>query len=259
MKNMFLAIDIGNTSIVFGVFKNNEVIFEHKTSSKIEKSREKIDSIINKFNKIHQIPFSEFYGCGISSVVPKLTKPISSSIRKYYKLIPLNIDNNLKLEIDISNVDAPALGADRICVSVAAFAKYGGPVIILDLGTATTFDIISQKGRYLGGIIMPGLELSATSLHQKTAKLPKIDLKFPKSIIGKNTISNLESGIMYGALYSIEGFIKQIKNELGTLPYVVATGGLAGVIAAKTGFINDLQPNLVLDGIKMIYDRNHEE
>jgi type III pantothenate kinase len=256
MRNKFLAVDIGNTSITIGVFKGSRVFKELRISSRKKWKKAEVGKNIKEFLDSNGLNYSEFYGCGLSSVVPKLTKRVINDISNLLNVKPLNIDHKLDLGIDLSGVDFPALGADRICVSAASYYKYGGPAIIIDLGTATTFDLISKNGLYLGGIIMPGLELSANSLFQKTAKLPRIDLKFPKKIVGTDTISNIQSGIMFGSLFCIEGLVNQIKKESKIKMNVIATGGLSKVLLKKSKIIDIFDSNLVLDGIKRIFERN---
>jgi len=197
----------------------------------------------------------EITGVGISSVVPNLTDVFVWMSEKHFKVKPIVVSSELDLGIKILYDDPSAVGADRLCNAVAGFTKYGGPVIIIDFGTATTYDVVSEKGEYLGGVIAPGIETSAAELHRRAAKLPKIELHFPKSVIGKNTVSSMQSGIMYGAVDAMEGMIKRIKNIIGQNAKVIATGGLAKTIIEHTNMIDFYEPSLVLDGICIIYNR----
>jgi type III pantothenate kinase len=151
--------------------------------------------------------------------------------------------------------DPLAVGADRLCNAIAGRQRYGGPLIIIDFGTATTYDVISAEGAYLGGVITLGLESSAAELHRRAAKLPKIELHFPSTVIGRETVTSMQAGIMYGAVDAVEGMVRRIRIELGSEAPVIATGGLAPLIAGRTSFISALEPTLVLDGIRLIVGR----
>jgi type III pantothenate kinase len=151
--------------------------------------------------------------------------------------------------------DPAAVGADRLCNAIAGFRKYGGPLVVIDFGTATTFDVIAASGDYLGGVITLGLDSTASELHRRAAKLPKIELRFPPSVIGKETEASMQSGVMFGTVDAVEGIIRRIAAELGEKPKVIATGGLSGIIAAHTKVIQACEPSLVLDGVRLIYER----
>jgi type III pantothenate kinase len=256
MKKDFLAIDIGNTHIVFGIFRGDKILSNLRISTQNERTADEIGILINQFCNLNRISLSDLTECGISSVVPGMTNTIHSGINKYLSIEALNIDHTLDLGIKILYKDPSQVGADRICNSAAAFNKYGGPIIIIDFGTATTFDVVSKRGEYLGGIIVPGIETSAYDLQRRAAKLPKIELKFPDEIIGKDTVSSMQSGILYSAVDSTEGIIKRICKSLGLGPMVIATGGFSALISEKLKKIDRIEPNLVLEGIKLIYRRN---
>ncbi|MGB9592418.1 MAG: type III pantothenate kinase, partial [Candidatus Kryptoniota bacterium] len=178
---------------------------------------------------------------------------------KYFNCEPMVVSASLDLGIKIDYEDPHAVGSDRICNAVAGFEKFGGPLIIIDFGTATTFDVISVDGTYLGGAIAPGLETAAQDLQRRAAKLPKIELKFPANIIGKNTVASMQSGIMFGAVESMEGIVRRIKNEIGESAKVVATGGYAGILASASRIINAVEPSLVLEGVRIIYEKNQKK
>jgi len=175
--------------------------------------------------------------------------------QRHFKIDPVLISAELDLGIKILYDVPTTVGADRLCNAVAGYTKYGGPIIVVDFGTATTYDVVSEKGEYLGGVIAPGIETSAAELHRRAAKLPKIELHFPKDVIGRNTVSSMQSGIMYGAVDAMEGMIKRIKNVIGQHAKVIATGGLAKTIIKHTNSIDFYEPTLVLDGIYIIYNR----
>jgi type III pantothenate kinase len=252
---MLLAIDIGNTHTVFGIYKDGKLLQDWRVSSQVARTEDEVWLIIKFFCSDLNINISEITGVGISSVVPNLTDIFIWMSQKHLNIEPVVISSELDLGIKILYEDPSAVGADRLCNAVAGFVKYGGPVIIVDFGTATTYDVVSEKGEYLGGVIAPGLETSAAELHRRAAKLPKIELHFPKDVIGRNTISSMQSGIMYGAVDAMEGMVRRIKNIVGENAKVVATGGLAKVIIKHTSAIDFYEPSLVLDGIWIIYNR----
>jgi len=201
------------------------------------------------------IKLSELTAVGISSVVPNLTIAAQRMAEKYVDsnelmVIGSHSDTGMPILYD----DPAAVGADRICNAVAGFKKYGGPLIIIDFGTANTFDVISKKGEYLGGIISPGLETSAADLHRRAARLPKIELEFPDKIIGTNTVESMKAGIMFSAVDSINGIVHRIREELKENARVIATGGYASIIASRTSVIEDVEPTLVLDGVRLIFN-----
>ncbi len=252
---MLLAIDIGNTHTVFGIYKDGKLLQDWRVSSQIARTEDEVWLIVKFFCSDLNINVNEITGVGISSVVPNLTDIFVWMSQKHLNIEPVVISAELDLGIKILYDDPSAVGADRLCNAVAGFVKYGGPVIIVDFGTATTYDVVSEKGEYLGGVIAPGLETSAAELHRRAAKLPKIELHFPKDVIGRNTISSMQSGIMYGAVDAMEGMVRRIRNIVGQNAKVVATGGLAKVIIKYTNVIDFYEPSLVLDGIWIIYNR----
>ncbi|MCK4755227.1 MAG: type III pantothenate kinase, partial [Calditrichia bacterium] len=210
------------------------------------------DSLFN----LDKLDLDQINGVCISSVVPELSRIYRRMVEKYLSLKPMHITPDLNLGLNILYQDPYSVGADRICNAVAGKRKYGVPLIVLDFGTATTFDCINENGDYLGGVICPGIESAATILHRKAAKLPKIELIFPPKVIGLNTEESMQSGIMYGSVELIEGLIRKIKKELSGNPKVVATGGLAHTIAKRTKAIDVVDENLNLEGIYQIYKQN---
>jgi len=252
---MLLAIDIGNTHTVFGIYRDGKLIHDWRVSSLITRTEDETWLLVKFFCSDANVDVGDITGVGISSVVPNLTDVFLWMSRKHFKVEPVVISSEIDLGIKILYDDPTAVGADRLCNAVAGFTKYGGPVIIVDFGTATTYDVVSERGEYLGGVIAPGIETSAAELHRRAAKLPKIELHFPKSVIGKNTVSSMQSGIMYGAVDAMEGMIRRIKEVVGQRAKVIATGGLAKTIIEHTKVIDFYEPSLVLDGIYIIYNR----
>jgi type III pantothenate kinase len=255
---MELMIDIGNTNTVLGLYCTNELQHTWRLSSKSTQTEDECWLAMHSIFTLHKLDISQVEGVAISSVVPEVTLLFQRMTRKYLTIDPLIITNDLNIGINILYQDPATVGADRICNAVAGKAKYGAPLIILDFGTATTFDCLNDKGDYLGGVICPGIESAASVLHYKAAKLPKIDLVFPAKVIGQTTEESMQSGILYGAVELIEGLVKKIKAELGGMPKVIATGGLARLISGNTPAIDHVEDVLNIEGIHIIYTRNRE-
>jgi type III pantothenate kinase len=252
---MLLAIDIGNTHTVIGVFDGGSLIADWRLASSVHRTPDESWLTIKSLCADAHVPLSKIAGVGISSVVPNMTDTFETMARKYLKADPVTVSAALDLGITIQYKDPTSVGADRLCNAIAGFKKYGGPLIIIDFGTATTYDVVSETGDYLGGVIALGLESSAEELHRRAAKLPKIELRFPAGIIGHETVSSMQAGIMFGAVDAIEGIVRRIRAELGKQTRVIATGGLAPTIARYTTVIEKCEPSLVLEGIRLIYDR----
>jgi type III pantothenate kinase len=252
---MLLAIDIGNTHTVVGIFDGQRMVADWRMASLTHRTADENWLTIKSFCVDAGITVSAITGVGISSVVPDLTPVFEAMSRKYVKTEPVTVSAALDLGIAVRYADPGAVGADRLCNAVAGFAKYGGPLIIIDFGTATTYDVVATNGDYCGGVIALGLETSAAELHRRAAKLPRIELSFPDRVIGQETASSMQAGIMFGAVDAVEGIIRRLRAELHAPARVIATGGLSGVIARHTSVIEALEPTLVLDGIRLIYDR----
>jgi type III pantothenate kinase len=252
---MLLAIDVGNTHTVLGIFDGDRLVADWRMASLTHRTVDENWLTIKSFCTDANIPLAEIDGVGISSVVPDLTDVFESLARKYFKVEPVTVTASLDLGMRVLYTDPAAVGADRLCNAIAGFRKYGGPLVVLDFGTATTFDVIAASGDYLGGVITLGLDSTASELHRRAAKLPKIELRFPSSVIGKETEASMQSGVMFGTVDAVEGIIRRIAAELGGKPKVIATGGLSGIIAAHTSVIDACEPSLVLDGVRLIYER----
>lgn len=253
---MDLMIDIGNTHTVIGLIRNKKLETSWRLSSTLLRTEDEIWAVISSFFKNIDFQYSNIQGIAISSVVPNITLNYNRMIKKYLKKEALHIDSNLDLGMKILYENPDAVGADRICNAVAGKEKYGYPLIILDFGTATTFDCIDAKGNYVGGVICPGVESAASVLHFKAAKLPKIELGFPENVIGTSTDKSMQSGIMYGFVELINGLIEKISSEMKSEPKIIATGGLAPLISSKTDKIEYIDSDLNLIGMHMIYQRN---
>lgn len=249
-------IDIGNTNSVIGLYRGGSLDKLWRLSSGSSRTEDETWISINSLIRLDDRSNEQVRGVAISSVVPELTLVYRRMVKKYLGMDPLVIDANLDLGLKILYQDPSAVGADRLCNAVAGKTKFGSPLIILDFGTATTFDCLDDNGDYLGGIICPGIESAASVLHYKAAKLPKIDLVFPEKIIGRTTEQSMQSGILYGAVELIEGLVPKIRQELQSECKVIATGGLARVIANRTRTIDRVEESLNIEGIYLIYKRN---
>lgn len=256
---MLLAIDIGNTHSVFGVYRSANLVANWRVTSMLQRTEDEVGTQVRLFLKEAGISVRQIKGVGISSVVPNLTDVFAMMARKYFSVEPLIISSSLDLGFRIYYDDPHSVGADRLCNTVAAQAAYGGPLIVIDFGTATTYDIVAATGDYLGGVIAPGIETSAVDLHRRAAKLPKIELHFPRHIIGKDTVTSMQAGILYGAVDAMEGMVARIQKEIvareGKKAKVIATGGFSNLMARHSKLIDACVPSLVLDGVRLIFER----
>ena len=252
---MFIAIDIGNTNVVIGIYRNSELIAHWRLSSQTARTSDECWILLSSLLKSNLIEMEQVQGGIISSVVPNLTATFMQVLEDYFQHNPIIVSSELKIDLKILYEDPRAVGADRICNAVAGFHRYGGPLVILDFGTATTFDVVSINNEYLGGIIAPGIELTAAVLHQRAARLPKVELKFPASVIGTTTESSIQAGLMFGTVELINGLITRIEGQLGTPVKTVATGGLAKVVVPYANKIVPVEPFLSLEGLRLIYEQ----
>ncbi len=258
---MLIAIDIGNTHTVIGIYKNNKLMSGCRLTSTLQRTDGELYKHVHSLLAEVDIP-KKIDGIGISSVVPKLTNIYAAMAKKYFRQDPMIVSTELNLGISIFYDNPKSLGADRICNAIAGYSKYGGPLIIIDFGTATTYDVISSDGDYLGGVIAPGIETSAISLHRQTAKLPRLAMErlhIPETIIGTNTISSIQIGILWGAVDAMTGMVNRIQKEIHKhqpkKAIVIATGGFSTFVAEQTKVIQYVEPTLVLDGIRLLYNR----
>lgn len=252
---MLLAVDVGNTHTVIGVFDHERLVADWRMASNAHRTADEHWLTIRNFFADANISVRQINGVGISSVVPDLTDTLEIMVKKYLDLRPLIVSSALDLGIRILYSDPSQVGADRLCNAVAGFRKYGGPLIVIDFGTATTFDVIAANGDYLGGVITLGLESVSSELHHRAAKLPKIELHFPALVIGKDTVASMQAGVMFGGVDAVEGIVRRIRQELNVPAKVIATGGLSGIIARHTPIIEACEPSLVLEGVRLIYER----
>jgi type III pantothenate kinase len=247
-----LVVDVGNTNIVLGIYRNDELATSWRLATARERTADEYGILMR------QLIGAEWTldGAIVSSVVPPINGTISTTITKFFGIEPMFVEPGVKTGIAI-HVDNPQeVGADRIVNCVAAYERWGGPLCIVDFGTATTFDLVTADGEYVGGAIAPGLNISAEALFARAARLPRVDIRRPPSVIGTNTVVNMQSGLYFGYLGLVDGMLARIKREVPELKAVVATGGLAALLAADSEHIEHVDDNLTLTGLKIIYDRN---
>lgn len=258
---MLLAFDIGNTNIVVGLFENDKLLHQWRLVSDVKKSDNDYAVDIIEGFLTQRFDCLKVSAVIIASVVPVLTSILNSAIKKFLsdeitKKTFIISENKNRLNIDIKLTNKKEIGDDRLINSIAAFKKFGGNLIIIDLGTATTFDILGKNGEYLGGAISPGINLSLKALHDATAQLPRISVKKQNNVIGKNTIEAMNSGIYFGYISLLEGMIEKIENELGCKTTRIITGGLAEIFKdALKDSINHHEPNLTLEGLNIVYSQ----
>ncbi len=251
---MLLVTDIGNTHITLGVFSGNKLLAHWRISSGVTRTVDESWIMVKMLCQSENIQLSDITGSAISSVVPDQTPVYEHIFGDELNIPTVVVSSCLDTGIKILYDDPKSVGADRICNAVAGFKKYGGPLIIVDYGTATTFDVVSDKGEYLGGIIAPGVESSSFILHQNAAKLPKVELKFPNDIIGKNTESSMQAGIMFGTVELVNGIVRRVIHKLGKNAEIIATGGIAKLIFKEMDKSPKFEPFLTLDGLRLIYN-----
>jgi type III pantothenate kinase len=253
---MILVIDIGNTNIVFGLYEGDifRGILRVETGSAVS-AKDYADKL-RAFFEAEQVPFSKLKGSIIASVVPEVDAVIKEACRICLKREPVFVSHEIDMGLKICYENPNQAGIDRIVNSVAAFDKYKQAVIVIDFGTATTFDYVSSEGEFKGGVISPGLKISAEALFEKASKLPRVDLVAPEKVICTDTVTNMQAGIVFGYAGLVDGIVKKIKKEAGTDPYVAATGGLASLIFPYSDTIDVVYEYLTLYGLKIIFEHN---
>ena len=255
---MLLVIDVGNTNTSLGVYRDTELVAHWRLTTARSRTVDEYGVHARNLFELASLDFQAIDAIAIASVVPPLNYTLKTMAETYFSLSPLFVDSNTDTGLKILYQPATDVGADRIVDAVAAIAKYGAPCVIVDFGTATTFDVINAQGEYLGGVITPGIMISADALFERAAKLPRVDIKRPQQVIGLSTTTAMQSGLYYGYTSLVDGVLKKIVEELGQggkPPRIIATGGLASLIATGSEYIQEVDDTLTLDGLRLIYER----
>ena len=253
---MLLAIDIGNSNNVIGLFSNEKLLTHWRIRTEWNRTTDEYWVLIKEFIQLNNVDTETIDEIIIACVVPPLIPVLKEMSNKYFSCNPIIVGPGIKTGMSILYKNPAEVGADRIVNSVAAYEKYRGPLVIVDFGTATTFDVVSQKGEYLGGAISPGVQLSLEALFKSAAMLPRVDMAEPESVIGKSTIESIHSGTVYGFVGMIDSMVLRIQEELQQKTQVIGTGGIVDLIASKTKTIDIIDPFLTLEGLKIIHRRN---
>ncbi len=255
---MILVLDAGNTETSLGLFESEVLLKRWNVSTSLKRTSDEWAVLIKMLFEGENYSVSELSGIVVSSVVPPLDFHLRNAFLKHFKIDPLFVGPGVKTGLNILYENPLEVGADRVVNAVAAIKFYRLPCMVIDFGTATTFDIIDNSGNYLGGLICPGLNISAEALFTKTAKLPKVEIGKPKKVIGKTTVSSIQSGLYYGYISMVEGIVKRIKGEVGDFASIIATGGISSILAHECPFIDDVDEDLTLKGLYIIYEKNRE-
>ena len=258
---MLLAIDVGNTNVTIGVFDGDVLVHNWRLAALRERTADELGIFVTRLFEQTKVDVAGVSGIAVATVVPPLTRPMEEMCERYFSQKALLVDAT-NAGMPVAYYPAGDVGADRIVNAVAAREKYGRdgrtPLIVVDFGTATTFDVISQEGEYIGGIICPGIGISAEALFQRAARLPRVDVRNPGHVVGQTTVDAMQAGLFFGYVEMVDGLVRRIRGELtnGGAAVVLATGGLADVLSAETRSIQHVEPNLTLDGLRLIWERN---
>lgn len=255
---MILLIDVGNTNVTIGACENNELKASWRMTTNKDQTSDEIGVTLRNFFTYNEIDIGKIEGTIISSVVPPIMYSLTHAVRKYIGTEPIIVKSTSKMGLTVKVDNPKEVGADRLVNAVAAIKKYKAPFIIVDFGTATTFCAINKDKEYLGGVILPGVKISLNALVEKTAKLPRIEIAKPDTVIGTNTVASMQSGMYYGYAGCVDNIVNKMKAELGEDATVIATGGLARMIAKEAKTIDTIDSGLTLEGLKIIYDNETE-
>lgn len=253
---MLLVLDTGNTNIVLGVYDGDELKHHWRMETYRQKTEDEYAMQVKSLFGHVGLEFSDIQGIIISSVVPPVMHPLEQMCKKYFNQEPIIVGPGVKTGLNIKYENPREVGADRIVNAVAAIHEYGSPLIIVDFGTATTYCYVNERGEYMGGAIAPGVNISMEALFDRASKLPRIELVRPEHVVGKNTVSAMQAGILYGYVGQVEGLVNRMKEASKQPPTVIATGGLAPLIGRETDTIDIIDEFLTLKGLKLIYERN---
>ncbi len=253
MSNL-LVVDVGNSNVVLGIYRGDQLVNSWRLATARDRTFDEYGILARQL--IGDELYDGLEGAIVASVVPPLNTAMAAMIRKYFDVEVMFVEPGVKTGIAIQVDNPQEVGADRIVNCVAAHELYGGPAVIVDFGTATTFDIVTEDARYIGGVIAPGLIISAEALFARAARLPRVDIKRPPTVVGSNTVVNMQSGLYFGYLGLVDGILARIRAEVPGLKHIVATGGIASLLAGDSEYIEEVDENLTLKGLKIVYDRN---
>jgi type III pantothenate kinase len=254
---VLLAVNVGNTNTMVGVFRGDTLEHHWRVSTEPERTADELAVLFGGLLEHAGLSFSsQITGVVISSVVPTSTGALRDMVNRYFNFPPVVVEPGTKTGIPILTDNPRELGADRVVNALAAFARYGGPCIVIDFGTATTYDVVTDKGELMGGAIAPGVQTKNASLARETARLPLVELQTPRSVVGKNTVEAIQSALLYGSAAEADGIVDRMRKELGGSATVVATGGLAPLIVPHCQFVDEVDPWLTLEGLRLVFERN---
>ncbi len=253
---MLLTIDVGNTNIVYGLFDGKALVHQFRVETGRGRTADEYAVVLTQLLAMHGIPATKVDAAVIASVVPALTEPMSMLVERAFGKEALIVGPGIRTGMSILYENPREVGADRIVNAVAAFEKVKGAVIVVDFGTATTFDCVTPKGEYLGGVIAPGIQISADALFSRAAKLPRVEIAKPPKVVGRNTVHSMQSGIVFGYVGLVDGLVERLQEELGHKCAVIATGGLARLITPLSRTIQEADDELTLVGLRILYERN---
>ena len=257
---MLLAVDVGNTNITIGVFDGQALLGRYRITTAVTRTSDEYGIVIGDIMEMNGLKRDSITAAVVASVVPAVMHSLTSGIIKYFHVKPLIVEAGVKTGIRIATENPKQIGADRIVDAAGAYGLYGGPVLVLDYGTATTYDLVDKTGAFMAGVTAPGIRMSAKALWQDAAKLPEVEIKKPDSILAKETVSSMQAGLVYGQIGQTEYIVKHMIESSGYEGVkVIATGGLGGMISRETDCIDEYNPDLTLIGIRMIYEKQDKK